>query len=209
MPRKTRILKIGVTGGIGSGKSEVCRMFEKRGVPVIYADAVARDISNYDAEVQTLLRRLLGDKAYTSDGVLDRAYVASRIFSNSGLRKKINAVVHPRVERSIAGKVEELDRAGKRMVIVEAALIYEAGLDKTLDVILVVDADEETRIARVMGRDGVVREQVLHRIASQRDPAAKVNAADYVIGNNGTKEELEQKVTFFHSVFQNLAGDNA
>ena len=208
MPRKQRILKIGVTGGIGSGKSEVCRIFESLGVPVIYADDVAKELGNYDAEVRALLRKLLGEKAYTSDGVLDRAWVASRIFSNSGLRKKMNDIVHPRVERAIAQKVNDLNRAGKRVVLVEAALIYEAGLDKTLDAVLVVDADEETRIARVAERDGVVREQVLNRIASQQDPATKVKAADYVIVNNGTKEDLRQKVAFFHSVFQILAENN-
>ena len=208
MPRKPGILKIGVTGGIGSGKSEVCRIFESLGVPVIYADDVAKELGNYDAEVRALLRKLLGEKAYTSDGVLDRAWVASRIFSNSGLRKKMNDIVHPRVERAIAQKVNDLNRAGTRVVLVEAALIYEAGLDKTLDAVLVVDADEETRIARVAERDGVVREQVLNRIASQQDPATKVKAADYVIVNNGTKEDLRQKVAFFHSVFQILAENN-
>ncbi|HTP13766.1 MAG TPA: dephospho-CoA kinase [Bacteroidota bacterium] len=208
MPRKPGILKIGVTGGIGSGKSEVCRIFESLGVPVIYADDVAKELGNYDAEVRALLRKLLGEKAYTSDGVLDRAWVASRIFSNSDLRKKMNDIVHPRVERAIAQKVNDLNRAGTRVVLVEAALIYEAGLDKTLDAVLVVDADEETRIARVAERDGVVREQVLNRIASQQDPATKVKAADYVIVNNGTKEDLRQKVAFFHSVFQILAENN-
>ena len=209
MPRKNRILKIGVTGGIGSGKSEVCRIFEKLGIPVIYADAVAKELSNYNPEVQGLLRQLLGEKAYTSDGVLDRAYVASKIFSNGGLRKKMNAIVHPRVEQTIAQTVDELARAGKRVVIVEAALIYEAGLDKTLDAVLVVDADEEKRIGRVMGRDGVVREHVLNRIASQRGPAANVKAADYIIVNNGTMEDLARQVAFFQSVFQTLAENDA
>ena len=208
MPRKKRVLTIGVTGGIGSGKTEVCRIFEKLGVPVIYADTLARDLSSTDPEIQRLLRQLLGDRTYTSDGVLDRAYVASRIFSDSVLRKKMNAIVHPRVERAIARTVDKLERAGNHLVIVEAALIYEAGLDKTLDAVLVVDADEEGRIARVVERDGVARESVLDRIRAQQDPAVKVKAADFVVVNNGTKEELGQRIAFFHSVFQNLAESN-
>jgi dephospho-CoA kinase len=202
------MLKIGVTGGIGSGKSEVCRIFEKLGAPVLYADTIAKDLSNTDPGIQRSIRNLLGDRAYTSDGVLDRAYVASRIFSDRTLRRKMNDIVHPRVERAIAQTVDDLERGGKRIVIVEAALIYEAGLDKTLDAVLVVDADEENRVTRVMRRDGVAREPVLSRMNSQLDPAAKVRVADYVIFNNGTKKELEQRVTFLYSVFQNLAGTN-
>jgi dephospho-CoA kinase len=208
MPRKGTMLKIGVTGGIGSGKSEVCRIFEKLGAPVLYADTIAKDLSNTDPGIQRSIRNLLGDRAYTSDGVLDRAYVASRIFSDRTLRRKMNDIVHPRVERAIAQTVDDLERGGKRIVIVEAALIYEAGLDKTLDAVLVVDADEENRVTRVMRRDGVAREPVLSRMNSQLDPAAKVRVADYVIFNNGTKKELEQRVTFLYSVFQNLAGTN-
>ena len=205
MPRKT-ILKIGVTGGIGSGKSEVCRIFESLGVPVLYADNIAKDLSNEDPVVQRSVRELLGERAYTADGVLDRAYVAARIFASKALRKKMNSIVHPRVEQAIAQAAADLERAGKRMVIVEAALIFEAGLDKKLDATLVVDADEEIRIERVVGRDGVGRGPVLDRMAAQNNQAAKVRAADYVIFNNGTKEDLERQVRFFHSIFQNLAG---
>jgi dephospho-CoA kinase len=202
------MLKIGVTGGIGSGKSEVCRIFEKLGVPVLYADDIAKDLGNTDPVIQRAIRKLLGERAYASDGELDRAYVASRIFSDKKLRRKMNDIVHPAVERVIAQTVENLQQEGKRIVIVEAALIYEAGLDKTLDAVVVVDADEENRIARVMTRDGVAREPVVNRMNAQLDPATKVNVADYVIFNNGTKEELEQRVAFLYSVFQNLAGNN-
>ena len=209
MSSKSRILKIGVTGGIGSGKSEVCRAFERLGVSVLYADEIAKELSNSDPQTKQALRQLLGDKTFTSDGVLDRAYVASRIFSNKALQKKINAIVHPRVEEAIARKIDALENAGRSITIVEAALIYEAGLDKILDAVIVVDAEEESKIARVMKRDGTTRESVLSRMNAQLKPSSKLKRADYSILNNGTKEELEQKVLFLHSIFQNLARVNS
>ncbi len=179
------------------------------GVPVIYADELARELSNTDADVTRSIRELLGDRAYTSDGVLDRAFVASKVFSNRGLRKKLNAIIHPRVERAIVRAVKELEQAGKRTVIVEAALIYEAGLDQQLDAVVVVDAGEEQRVTRVVGRDGVGRESVLARMNAQQDPAISVKKADYVIRNDGTVNDLEQRVVFLHSIFQHLSENNS
>lgn len=209
MARKSRIQKIGVTGGIGSGKSEVCRIFERLGIPVLYADDIAKELSNSDPRIKEALRHLLGDKTFTSDGMLDRAFIASRIFTNKSLQKKINAIVHPRVEEVIAQKIAELEETGKPIAIVEAALIYEAGLDKILDAVIVIDADKESKIARVMKRDGISRESVLSRMKSQMNPSSKLNKADYSILNNGTKMELEQKVLFLNSIFQNLARINS
>ncbi len=209
MPRRNSILKVGVTGGIGSGKSEVCRLFEGLGVPVLYADDMAKELSNTSPEIQQELRELLGESAYTSDGQLDRAFVASRIFSHRSLRKKVNEIIHPRVEEAISRKVVEWANRGTTVIVVEAALIYEAGLDKSLDAVVVVEADEERRIARVVQRDGGKRENVLERMRAQMGPAEKLKKADYIIVNNGSKEELRRNVEFFLSIFQNLAGQKA
>ncbi|HEY6952421.1 MAG TPA: dephospho-CoA kinase, partial [Bacteroidota bacterium] len=101
MASRRHIVTVGVTGGIGSGKTEMCRIFESLGVPVLYADEIARDISNYDPVAKQELRNLLGEKAYTADGVLDRAFVASKVFSSTSVQKKVNAIIHPRVEEEI------------------------------------------------------------------------------------------------------------
>ncbi len=202
--RKRKLRTIGVTGGIGSGKTEVCRFFQELGVPVISADVVAKEIGNYDPRVKQLLVGLLGSQAYTAEGVLDRSYVASKVFSNKSIQKKINAIIHPRVEEEVERKFHELDRNGTEIAIVEAALIYEADLDKKLDAIIVVDAEESVKIERVMKRDGFTRQAVLDRMKAQMDPVDKLKKADYIIHNEGTLEELEQRVKFLYCVFQNM-----
>ena len=204
MSHKRRIITIGVTGGIGSGKTEVCTMFERLGIPFLSADTIAKEISNYDPRVRGLLIKLLGSQAYTSDGVLDRAYIASKVFSSKNIQKKINAIIHPRVEEEVRDKFSAMEQAGIRIGIVEAALIYEAGLDRLLDAVVVVDASEEIKIDRVVKRDGTSPSSVLDRMKAQMDPSAKLKKADYVIHNEGTIGELEQKVQFLYSIFQHL-----
>ncbi len=202
--QKTGILKVGVTGGIGSGKSTVCKAFETLGVPVLYADEIAKRISNTDPGVKAAIVRLLGDSAYDRDGTLNREHVASRIFSQKQLQRKLNAIVHPEVERELDQRISELQAVGEKMVIVEAALIYEAGLDKKLDAIVVVDAEENLRINRLRSRDGTTEAAVRQRMKSQWNPAIKLKKADYIIHNNSTTEELQKKVVFLHALFQSL-----
>ena len=209
MAGKRRFIAIGVTGGIGSGKTEVCRIFERLGVPVLSADIIAKEISNYDPRVRQLLIGMLGPKTYTSDGVLDRAYVASRVFSSKSIQKRINAIIHPRVEEEVKRRFLEMERTGTRIGIVEAALIFEAGLDRLLDAVVVIDAAEDSRIDRVMKRDSTTRPSVLDRMSAQMDPESKLKKADYVLHNEGTIEELEQKVNFLYSIFRKLIKHNS
>lgn len=180
-------------------------MFERLGVPVLYADTIAKDLSASDPRVKNAIVALLGGEAYTPQGEINRAYVASKLFSSKSVQKMINAIVHPRVEEEIEKKIDQLETGGETVVIVEAALIFEAGLDKHLDVVVVVDAAEETKIARIVKRDGTPREAILERMKAQLSPAAKLRKADYVIYNNGTLKELVANVKFLNSVFQSVA----
>ena len=205
MANKRRLLRIGVTGGIGSGKSEVCRIFEQLGIPVLSADTIAKEISNYDPRAKQLLVGLLGSQTYTADGALDRTYVASKVFTNKAIQKKVNAIIHPRVEEEVERRFSEMEKKGARMGIVEAALIYEAGLDRVLDAVVVVDASRETRVDRVVKRDGTTASDVEKRMNAQLHPKTKLKNADYVIHNDGTVNGLEQKVRFLYSVFQHLS----
>lgn len=179
-------------------------MFADLGVPVLYADEIAREISTSNLEVRTAIVSLLGTSAYDAGGTLDRSYVASRIFSDKKLQKKLNAIVHPEVEKELDGKVAELEQIGKKIVIVEAALIYEAGLDKKLDVVVVVNAEEDLRVDRLRSRDGTNDSDIRKRMQSQWNPQVKLNRADYVILNNTTIQELQEKVKFLHAIFQSL-----
>ena len=144
--------RIGVTGGIGSGKTSVCAIFERLGVPTFSADLIAREISDTDPGVKRAIAKLIGPEAFRSDGTLDRPYVASVVFSNEPLQRMLNAIVHPEVEKEIDKRIRALARMKPAYVIVEAALLFEAGWDERLDAILVVDADEEVRAATFAGR---------------------------------------------------------
>ncbi|MCI0706762.1 MAG: dephospho-CoA kinase [Ignavibacteriae bacterium] len=194
------IARIGVTGGIGSGKSAVCAAFERLGVPVLYADAIAREISDTNAEVKRKIREVFGVDSYSRDGKLNRQYVASRVFTDKKLQKKLNALVHPKVREELEMRIGRVPLSSP-FVVVEAALIYEAGLDKMLDVVIVVDAEEDIRIRRVVERDGAEPEDVRRRIAAQWSQEKKRSRADIVIRNNGKLFELESQVQFLYTLF--------
>jgi dephospho-CoA kinase len=198
------ILKIGVTGGIGSGKTAVCDIFARLGVPVLHSDEIAKELSHSNQVIRKKLMSLLGTEAYLSDGTLNRQFVASKIFSNKELQRKVEAVIHPQVEKERERRIKELIQQGHRFLIIEAALMYEAGLDKKLDVVVVVHAEEATRVARVRKRDAVPEENVYARINAQDDVKKKLEKADYVIYNNGTLEELESKARFLYTLFNQL-----
>ena len=201
---KTGILKVGVTGGIGGGKSTVCKIFESLGVAVLYADDIAKEISNSNPEVKSAIVKLLGALAYDSDGTLNREFVATRIFSEKKLQHQLNVIVHPSVEKEIGRRIAEIEVKGNAIVIVEAALIYEAGLDKKLDVVVVVDADEKLRVERIGPRNGAMESDIRKRMKAQWNPKVKLKKADYIIHNNSTLQDLEEKVKFLHAIFQSL-----
>ncbi|MCX6135229.1 MAG: dephospho-CoA kinase [Ignavibacteriales bacterium] len=200
------ILRIGVTGGIGSGKSLVCSTFSRLGVPVLSADKIAKELMSGNATLRKALLTLLGSSTYRSNGELNRQYVASTIFSNPALHGKVNALVHPRVEAEVGKRFVKLEKAGVRLGIVEAALIYEAGFDKHLDYVIVVDAPEADRIRRVVRRDKLTAVDVRKRIRSQQSTQSKLRKADYVVRNNGSIDDLKVSVEFLLSILENIAG---
>ncbi|MGB2869633.1 MAG: dephospho-CoA kinase [Bacteroidota bacterium] len=194
-------MKVGVTGGIGSGKSEVCAIFQRLGVPVLYADQISKEISTTDAAVRRQIRTLLGPEAYGQDGSLNRPKVAELIFSKKALQTKLEAILHPRVRDELENRAKSLGKDGNRLVVIEAALMYEAGYDRWLDAVIVVDADESSRLQRVRKRDAVSEADVRSRMKAQMEPSAKLGKADYVIMNDGTLPDLDAKVRFLHSLF--------
>jgi dephospho-CoA kinase len=207
--RQKNILKIGVTGGIGSGKSAVCSFFAKLGIPALFADDIAKELSSTDSTIRKRLIALLGESAFQTNGSLNRSFIASEMFSNKSLKQKVESIVHPCVEKEIERQIKELANRGRPIVIVEAALIYEAGLHKKLDAVVVVDADESVRISRVRKRDVVSEDAVRSRMTAQLDVKKKLEKADYIIYNNGNLEELESKVQFLYIVFKQLADEGS
>jgi dephospho-CoA kinase len=204
-PSAGNFLRVGVTGGIGSGKSLVCSLFAKLGIPVISADDIAKEIMQNDDALRRQLRALLGPSTYQSDGRLDRAYVAGKIFSNKSLHRKVNHLVHPVVEAEIDKRFLEMERGGETVGIVEAAMIYEAGYDKRLDLVIVVDAPEAKRIERVVKRDGTSADEVQKRINAQSPAEKKTGKAGYVIRNTGSLATLESSVEFLSAILQTMS----
>ena len=198
-------LLVGVTGGIGSGKSTVCRLFERLGRPVLSADEIARELTEKDDYVRKRIQKIFGEQIYMGNGGLDRKRVASMVFTSRALRKKLDSVVHPSVFKAIEQRIKELPEAQRRpYVIIEAALIYETGMDKWLDRVIVVQAQEETRISRVMMRDGSSREAVLQRVKSQSPADEKAARADFIIVNEENRTALESKVAFIDTLLQRM-----
>ena len=179
-------------------------MFERCGAHVLYADSLARTISDNDPIVKQAILRLLGSASYRTDGSLNREYVALQIFSDKQLQKKLNAILHPRVEQELMTRMEQLSARRVPFVFIEAALIYEAGLDKILDAVVVVDADEDVRVQRVVDRDGVEPQQVRKRMKAQWSQQKKLQRAEYVIRNNGSLRDLERRVKFLFNLFSQL-----
>jgi dephospho-CoA kinase len=206
MPSKRDHLLVGVTGGIGSGKSLVCSLFEQLGRTVLKADTIAQEIGDTNAEVRREVMKLLGPAAYGADGSLQRKFVADKVFVDHALLRKLNGIVHPRVIAEIEKRVATLPQGQRRpYVLVEAALIFESGMDDRLDQVIVVDADEETRLRRVTERDKVERDAVLLRMAAQLPAARKVALADFVIRNEENRIALEEKVRFLDTLLSTMA----
>ncbi len=185
---------LGVTGGMGSGKSSVCRILESLGCRVFEADLVARQLQDADPQVRAGMQALFGEEIYkmASDGSpeLRRREVASRVFGDTTLLGKLNGLVHPAVYRAFDKAVDAATRDGVPVLVKEAAILFESGGDKGLDAVVVVSADMQLRVERAMQRTGLGREEVLRRIGTQWPREELERRADYVIENNGTLEEL-------------------
>jgi len=202
---KHGILTVGITGGIGAGKTTVCKIFEELGAKVIYADELAKEIMENDESLKKKIKKIFGEKSYIG-GKLNRKFIADIIFSSDEKRKLLESIVHPAVIKRILSDLKKIADEGKyNFVIVEAALIFESGFDKELDYVLVVDADDEIKIRRIMERDKCSKEEVLKRMRAQLDSKIKRELADMVIINDGDIDELRKKVSFFYSLFEKIS----
>lgn len=187
---------IGVTGGIGSGKSIVCKIFEVMGYPVFYADIEAKKCMVEDAELVLGVKKLLGEKAYIN-GELNRPFVAEQIFSNSEMKAKMDALVHPAVYRAFDHwqKQQTAD-----LIFNESALLFETGSHARFDEVILVVADLETRLARVMKRDQVDKEAVIARIQHQMLDEHKLKMNPYVIENDSHQMLIPQILEFIEKM---------
>jgi dephospho-CoA kinase len=175
------MLKVGITGGIGSGKSTVCRVFSNLGIPVFEADKAAKELMNNSEKIFDQLTRLFGAEVYLPDHSINRKYLAAIVFNDKSLLEKLNRIVHP-VVRSVF--FDWCDKQHAPYIIHEAAILFESGFYKFMDKTIAVVTSENERIERVVKRDGVTIEMVQERIRNQWNDKQRMELADFVIGNN-------------------------
>ncbi len=178
------MLKVGLTGGIGSGKSTVAKIFETLGIPVYYADDAAKELMNTNSEVKKAIIKNFGDETYKSNQ-LDRKYLASIVFNDKNKLAILNSITHP---ATIQDANHWIAKQKSRYIIKEAALIFESGSDKHLDFVIGVQTPLPLRIKHVMKRDNISEEEIMKRINRQMDENEKMNLCRFVIKNN--EEEL-------------------
>lgn len=177
------MLKVGITGNMGSGKTTVARIFASLGIPVYDSDARAKELMTENHDLRTQIIRLIGEQAYRQDGSLDRAFVASQVFNNAQKLGALNALVHPAVQKD--GEEWHQKQTGVPYTLREAALLIESGTVEFLDQLIVVTAPYELRLERVLARDGISFEQATARIEKQMNESEKVQRANFVIKNDG------------------------
>ncbi|SFE86585.1 dephospho-CoA kinase [Chitinophaga sp. CF118] len=193
------MLKIGITGGIGSGKSTVSRIFELLGIPVYYADTAAKEIMHTDEDLKHKIKEHFGQSIYNSDGILDRAALGKIVFNDKDQLELLNSLVHP---ATIRHSDEWAQKQTSPYVIKEAALLFEAGSAQYLDKIIGVFAPLPMRLLRVMKRDNVSREEVLARINKQIDENIKMRLCDYVIHNDEQQLVIPQVLSLHETLLQ-------
>lgn len=193
--REPRILTLGLTGGIGSGKSYVSRLLEGAGLPVYDSDRRAKELYDEDTQLRQGVQELCGRDVYdTETERLDRALLASRIFADPRLLQQVNALVHPAVRQDFQRWRREQLEAGATLCALESALLLDSGLRRYVDRVVVVAASEALRLERAMARDGVEAEAIRQRMARQRPQSELIAEADHVLYNE-LDSDLEAQVS--------------
>lgn len=191
--KQNKIIKIGLTGTIGSGKSTVSSFLRENGFDVVDADIISREILNKYKEINERIRSEFGEDCF-EDEKLNRKKLGSIVFNNDEKRKQLEAITIPYIIKEIEIKIDILGSKGRKVVFVDAPTLIEHGLHKSMDYNILITLDEETRISRVMKRDGISREEVLSRIKAQMSEEEKAKHVDFIVKNDGKVEETYHKI---------------
>ncbi|MGE5554233.1 MAG: dephospho-CoA kinase [Betaproteobacteria bacterium] len=187
-------MRLGLTGGLGSGKSRVAQALQELGAAVVDADQLAREVVAPGTPGWRAVVEAFGPEFLSPDGSLDRRKLGRLVFADEPARRRLEGIVHPEVKRLLRERAESLERAGAPVVVLEVPLLFEAGFEGEVDKVVVVDAPEEVRQRRVMARDGLTLNEARQRLAAQLPLREKVGRADYVIDNSGRWEETQRQV---------------
>ncbi len=183
------MLQIGLTGSIGSGKSTVAKLLLEKNIPVLDADAIAREVTSSKVVLEEIAN-IFGQEYILENGI-NRAKMAELVFQKPEARAQLNAIIHPRVRAEMTKRTAELAAIGESLVVQDIPLLFENQLEKLFDAVILVDAPLEIRIARVMARDGSTREQVLARDSAQMPALEKRKRTPYILENTGDAHNLE------------------
>ncbi len=190
------MLKIGITGGIGSGKTFICHILEKLGYPVFYSDMEAKKLMNENKHIIEKIKKLLGNKAYLK-GILNKSFIAQKIFEIPTLRNELNAIVHPEVYLAFENWCNSQTC---NLVFNESALLFETESYKRFDKTILITADISIKIERIKKRDLLDEIEIKRRMNSQLSDEIKLKLADFVIDNNGDKLVLTQLIKCIHEL---------
>ncbi|KAA8486367.1 dephospho-CoA kinase [Arcticibacter tournemirensis] len=193
------MLKVGITGGIGSGKTTVCHLFELQGIPVFYADDRAKLLMNTDLVLVNSIKEAFGESVYLEDGRLNRKELARVVFNNAGLLEKLNSLVHPAVFRDFDSWSL---KQKSPYVLKEAAILFESGSDKDCDFTILVTSPPDIRIRRVISRDKVSEEEVKKRMDKQLSDEKKIELADFIIRNDERELLIPQVINLHHKLLE-------
>ncbi|MBK9794516.1 MAG: dephospho-CoA kinase [Sphingobacteriales bacterium] len=191
------MLKVGITGGIGSGKTTVCQIFATLGIPIYYADVRAKELMVSDADLIQQIKKLFGENAYLN-GELNRKYIAEKAFHDKNLLQQLNTIVHPAVFQDTLNWFQT--HHDKAYTLYEAAIMFESGSYKLMDKMITVFAPLEDRISRTMKRDHISREEVLERVDKQMLEEEKMKRADFVIYNDHSQPLIQQVLTIHEHI---------
>lgn len=200
-------LIIGLTGGIGSGKTTAAKMLAKMGYPIISTDLLAKIAMEEYSDIKEKIMLELGNDTYT-EGLPNQKIIASKVFGPGNEKKanlrKLNSIVHPAVIDMMINEIEFLTESSHDMIFVESALIFEAGLDEGFDYIIDIHADRDICIKRILDRSGSNLEDAENRLSSQMSPEEKKKLSDFIINNNKSKEELQKSVEFTLNILKSM-----
>ena len=195
------MLKIGITGGIGSGKTTICKLFQMQNIPVFYADQQAKAIMQTDTHLIEDLKVEFGHEVYSQQGLLNRSKLAELVFNDEIKLKKLNSLVHPAVFRAFDVWVKQQHAT---YVLKEAALLFESGSNKDCDYVVLVKSPQDLKVKRIIERDTISEADVLKRMNKQLSDEEKENKSDFIIYND-EKQMLISQVLKLHEIFLKLA----
>ncbi|MCB0722238.1 MAG: dephospho-CoA kinase [Ignavibacteriae bacterium] len=198
---KDKVL-VGITGGIGSGKTEVCRVLEKEGFKVLYADQMAKDLYTTDKKLNEKIVKMLGKKVLNFKNKISLSKLKKEIFSNEKIYKKFTHLVHPVVIEALKKEIKSMK--GEKIVLIETALAFESGMDKDLDYVIMVYSNKKNRMARIRLRDESTYKEIETIMHFQMDEKEKIEKSDFVIVNNKTQKDLDAQTIFIGKVLKAL-----